>query len=175
MILAIVPKAYEEELLTKPECTQNYLDIMASCRQKAQILRTRELSDFTRRLAGSTSRVTSLAATANDHSTDTQSNSLPPLKPLPAESAPPWAQELLAAVRQPGTKPPTKPTGVRPPRPANTNPRVPAGFKFVGCWHCKDPDHTRSGGRDGKGKKCPEFADILKKANPGIVDRRKMK
>ena len=28
---------------------------------------------------------------------------------------------------------------------------------------------------DGKGKKCPEFADILKKASPGIVDRKKMK
>ena len=40
----------------------------------------------------------------------------------------------------------------------------------MGCWHCKDTDHTRSGGRDGKGKKCPEFAELLKKANPGIVD-----
>ena len=88
MILAIIPKAYEEELLTKPECTRDYLDIIAWCRQKTQILRTRELSDFTRRPSGSSSRVTALAATAKDHSTDAQGDSLPPLKPLPEGSAP---------------------------------------------------------------------------------------
>ena len=70
MILAIIPKAYEEELLTKPEFTTNYHAIIAWCRQKTQILRTRELSDYTRRPAGSSSRVTALAATAKDPSTD---------------------------------------------------------------------------------------------------------
>jgi hypothetical protein len=95
MIPAIVPKAYEEELLTKPECTRNDLDIIAWCRQKTQILRTRELSDFTRRLSGSSSRVTALAATAKDHSTDAQGDSLPPLKPLPMESAPSWGRSYL--------------------------------------------------------------------------------
>ena len=40
MILTIFPKAYEEELLDKPECTRSYLDIIALCRQKTQILRT---------------------------------------------------------------------------------------------------------------------------------------
>ena len=183
MIFAILPKANEEELLTKLECTRTFLDIKAWCRQKAQNLRTRELSGFTRRLTGSSSHFKATwserMAMANDHRIDDQGQGaqgepLPPLKPLPEESAPACAQKLIAAVRQPGTKPPPKPTGVRPPRPTNTSPRVPRGFKFVGSWHCKDPDHTRSGGRDGNGKKCPKFADILKKANPGIVDRKEM-
>ena len=119
MILAIVPKAYEQELLNKPECTRNYLGIMAWCRQKTQILRTRKLSDFTRRPTGSSSRVTSLAATPNDHSNVAQGDSLPQLNPLPAPS---WPLGILAAVSKPGTQPPPAKHKVdRPPRPAGSS------------------------------------------------------
>ena len=67
MILAIIPKAY-----------RSYLDIIAWCKQKTQILRTRELSDFTRRPTGSSGYVKATwgerMAMANDHRIDDQGN-----------------------------------------------------------------------------------------------------
>ena len=41
---------------------------------------------------------------------------------------------------------------------------------FKGCWHCgkdDEPKHSR--------QNCPEFIRILKAANPGVSDRKKMK
>ena len=42
MVFAIIPKSYEEELLTKPEHCKTYMDIIKWCRQKTTILRTKE-------------------------------------------------------------------------------------------------------------------------------------
>ena len=44
-----------------------------------------------------------------------------------------------------------------------------AKFLFKGCWHCgkEEPRHNRS--------TCPLFEAVLKKANPGISDRKQMK
>ena len=49
MVLSTIPKQYEDELLTKPEHTRSYYDIIQWCRNKTTIMRTRELADFTRR------------------------------------------------------------------------------------------------------------------------------
>ena len=46
---------------------------------------------------------------------------------------------------------------------------------FKGCWHCGAEDHPRSGGKDGKGKKCLEFSKLLERHNPGVKERKLMK
>ena len=48
MVFSIIPKVFEDELLVKPEFTKTYHDIIKWCRQKCQIMRTRELADVTR-------------------------------------------------------------------------------------------------------------------------------
>ena len=83
------------------------------------------------------------------------------------------------ATKRGSTPPPparrTGPGTERPARPQRQRVEIPKGFTFAGCWHCKGTDHTRTGGRDGKGKRCPEFDKLLKAANPGVSDRKKMK
>ena len=178
MVFNIIPKTFEDELLTKPELTRSYHDIIKWCRQKCQILRTRELADFTRRPTGHSSHAKALR------------QQLPPMRggwleepgdeddsptkePSPSAEIPEWAKGIVAAFQASKAPPPPKPTG--DPRKKKQRAVIPAGFKFIGCWHCKSPDHSRSGGRDGKGQKCPLFAKLLKDANPGVTDRKKMR
>ena len=93
-----------------------------------------------------------------------------------------WARDIVAAIKsQPPRStppPPKKPTGPgteRPKKTARAPAKRPPGFTFAGCWHCKSPDPSRSGGRDGKGAKCLVFAKLLKEAIPGVTECKKMK
>ena len=187
MVMATIPKALEDELLTKPEHTRSYLDIVAWCRTKCQIIRTRELANFTRRPGNPSGRVNEVRSHAqqvwNEFDPIQVQAGSTDLYPMPTSAPaeePPWVNKLIAAVRQPprGRSPPKAQTGAAAQRPAkrsSTPIKRPEGFSFKGCWHCGDEDHTRSGGRDGKGKKCPLFAKYLQDHNKGVTDRKKMK
>ena len=187
MVMATIPKALEDELLTKPEHTQSYQQIIAWCRTKCQIIRTRELADFTRRPGAPSSRVNALGhpdtsefdPLASGPAGSADKYTLPSTVQQEAAQEPPWVGKLIAAVKtQRGRSPPRPPSPAaakRPPKRSSTPIKRPEGFKFVGCWHCGDEDHTRSGGRDGKGKKCPLFAKYLQDHNKGVTDRKKMK
>ena len=195
MILNIIPKTYEDELLTKPEHCTDYLTIMKWCRAKTVILRHKELSEYARHPSGAGhvrslledgSQAADLPAGAGD---SPELRLLSPVQAsLPSGDMPSWAaelvrqnQELVAAVRG-GPPPPKTPTGPNNARPSPKNPRNPyraksprAKFQFKGCWHCGAADHTRSGGRDGKGPKCAAFSKLLAAHNPGVNDRKLMK
>ena len=187
MVMATIPKVLEDELMTKPEHTRSYQEIVAWCRTKCQVIRTRELADFTRRPGAPSSRVNALGQPDTSEFDPFQASAgSTDMYPLPATAQqavaqePPWVGKLLAAVRQPqrGRSPPKAPTGAGAQRPAKrgTTPiKRPEGFTFNGCWHCGDEGHSRSGGRDGKGKKCPLFAKYLQENNKGVTDRKKMK
>ena len=171
MIFAIIPKNYEDELLTKPEFCKDYHSIIKWCRMKTQILRTRELAELSRKPHHAKALRGKKVEEEEDPAEEEEQPPAPPQKPV--DEVPPWAQALVAAVgRANPTKKPTRAEPKRKPRPRAV---IPPGFTFEGCWHCKGKDHTRSGGRDGKGAKCPGFAKLMKDANPGITERRKMK
>ena len=167
MVFAIIPKICEDELLTKPEYTQTYHDIIQWCRNKTQLLRTRELANFTRRPTGPSSRANTLRGSS--HEDDAENIPVPVTPPRVEEEIPSCARDIIAAVRsQPSRQtppPPKKPTGPGTERPKRTD-KAPAK---------RPPDHSRSGGRDGKGAKCPIFAKLLKDGNPGVTERKKMK
>ena len=182
MVLNIIPKEFEDELLTKPEFTKTYLDIIKWCKMKSGIKRTRELSDFTRKgvYGGPEPSKTHHAKAVRGRDAAAADEEEVPAEGSGQEAAqeiPLWAKPLmdqmpglLAAVQ---ARP--KPKAARPKPKARPRAVIPAGFSFNGCWHCGATDHTRSGGRDGKGKKCPLFDKLLKDANPGVTNRRQMK
>ena len=182
MVFSIIPKTFEDDLLTKPEFTRSYHDIIKWCRQKCQILRTRELADFTRKPTGTSSHAktlrTRLPQMKGGGAPELSDEDPPPVEEeIPEEEVPAWAKGLLAAIKTSRVPPPPRPTGEPRKKSGNAKQRavIPSGFKFIGCWHCKSPDHSRSGGRDGKGAKCPLFAKLLRDSNPGVTDRKKMK
>ena len=102
--------------------------------------------------------------------------------PAVEEPVPSWAKDIIAAMKS-VKPPPRKPNGPsterrargEKPKDKQNFPIRPPGFSFNGCWHCGSTEHTRSGGRDGKCAKCRGFTGVMKKANPGVTDRKKMK
>ena len=143
MVFAILPKSYEEELLTKPEHCKTYMDIIKWCRQKTAILRTRELADFTRKPPG---HAKALRGKQHDDDHSDEESAAPDLggRPsaniAPTEEIPAWARPRTAALTT--RPPPKKPTGTGTDRPASkpkSRAQIPAGLSFVDVGIARPP------------------------------------
>ena len=161
MALKLLPRELEDEAMEKSAVLGlfTYNDVIEWARNKTTLLRQKELSELHRKPV--ISHIKGLK-----HEEPEEPVPVPPPPPAPHEEhVPAWAQEFVAALRA------QKPPGQRRPRDEQRRAASPRGdkkkFIFIGCWHCKSDKHSR--------RNCPEFLDILKKANPGVVKREDMK
>ena len=194
MLLKILPKSMEEEILdrgSKPD-VRSYLDVIAWVKRKTTLARTKELSEHARKQPQSSAHRKSLQEQEMDarlaqaafldrldygnndeapqiqHGQPTPTAAASSTTPVTTASLMAFKAEMIAAINaRPKAKAKAR---VRSPSPGRR-----ARIQFEGCWHCGAKDHSRTGGRDGKGKKCPIFAKLLSDANPGVTDRKKMK
>ena len=180
MMLSIIPKNLEDEILDEGDDPRfrTYTDIILWCKRKVITLRTKELSELSRKPIGA-SRVNALRQIDDEPNTRATDNTPPQLS---------WEgmkKEIVAALRdsvgqtnrpEPVPPPPQVHAVTREQRKGDKGKgrgKSPGGgtkFFFKGCWHCgKDTEPRRNR------QNCPLFEAILKRANPGVTDRKQMK
>lgn len=197
MILKMLPKTMGEEILdrgSKPD-VRSYLDIVSWVKRKTSLSRMKELSEYARKPPGHAAHLKELRDAESDarlaqarfrdrldYGDNIEAPQIPmypsaevaaslgvPYVPPPPAVEAGWSrlkalEDKINAIAKPKAKPRGTPSKSPAPR-----------FAFKGCWHCGSEDHARSGGRDGKGKKCNEFARLMSEANKGIADRKEWK
>ena len=177
MVLSIIPKNLEDEILDQGDDPKfrTYVDIIQWCKRKVITLRTKELSELSRKPPGA-SRVNALRQHDDEPNARTTDDTPPPLS---------WEgmkKEIVAVLREsigqtnhqaPVSPPPQVHAVTREQRKGDKGKgrgKSPSTkFFFKGCWHCgkEEPKHNR--------QNCPLFEAILKRANPGVSDRKLMK
>ena len=175
MVLSIIPKNLEDEILDEGDDPRfrTYTDIILWCKRKVITLRTKELSELSRKPPGA-SRVNALRQIDDEPNARATDNTPQQLS---------WEgmkKEIVAALREsvgqtnhqePVPPPPQVHAVIREPRKGDRNKgrgKSPGGgtkFFFKGCWHCgkEEPKHNR--------QNCPLSEAILKRANPGVSNQ----
>ena len=170
MVLSIIPKSLESEILDKAHLPEfnSYSSIIQFCRRRTNQSRTKELSEMARRPYGGSSHLKHLGYEDGDALSETNDRD-------PSHWN--WSkmkEEIVAALRPSVPAPPEPLTDVNALRQRADPKRKPkpgAGpkFAFKGCWHCakEEAGHSR--------RNCPLFLEVLKRANPGVTERKLMK
>ena len=161
MLLDVIPADYEDEILIRPE-VRTYKDIVMFCNRRSEHKRAKQLAEAVRRPGGTGGSIHAL----------TSDNDQPPAWALkmfsqqqaPDVQPPPAAH---AASRQPRLQPEIS-AMQQARRPLTTNGRKAFNmkFRFAGCWHCADPNHSRKANAEKGIKGCPKF-ELLKSKNGG--------
>ena len=168
MLLDVIPTDYEDEILVRPEI-RTYKDIVMFCNRRSEHKRAKQLAEAVRRPGGGGGSIHAL----------TTGEELPPAWALkmfgqqlapgngcnvaapPPPAAHPAQRQLrsspeISAVHQAGARKPA----------ANGRKAFNMKFRFAGCWHCADPNHSRKANPDKNIKGCPKF-ELLKSKNAG--------
>ena len=185
MVLGIIPTEFEDEILCRPEVV-TYQDIINFCKVRTTYKRQKALSELARKPAGGRimalmdeeQMAASLAELRAEVAASKAALAANPPAP-PSEEAPPtWAQTLINAITG-NSIPDVNALGAatrgrqatRETRGAAT--RTPSGrrafnmkFRFNGCWHCGDTNHSRKANPAKGIKGCPKF-EKLKAENGG--------